>query len=842
MDKTIKVSHLLCAASSLVLFSSATFATTLQPIHPPKNKQVQAQANHTRRHKKPPADLSTELVKYNKLKQSDPSAAAIYLEFLMKKYQQHPDLQKAKSQELAENPADKAPIQNDGSEQVAPQTTLIQAPSDLTSNNNPANPSPEDSAATQPQPNTSPSLPTPTSPARITLPEPLTDKPQQPTLTPVLKTQPATSATSTPALTKTTAPDVTSSAAPKPAATPIKTTTPAATPSEPAAKTTAPAVTSAVPEPVATMLNTFFTLKKQNPQKAQAYLLKLIETYPRNVTAQIELGYQLIDQNQLLAALKTFQYAQQLAPEDQFITLQIAYLYASTSSIDKAKSTFNALVQSSNSAVAKKAKVALAQLTQKGRIKTISARPTGAPLPGKSATKQTAMVSRKTPAAHEMLSTFFALKKLDPKKAREYLMKIIELHPNNVTARLELGYFQVDEGKLYDALATFKTAQKLDPKDQYVTLQIAYLYSGLNQQDKANPLFETLATSKNPTIAKKAKAALSKRKTAASPQTPTPAVAAQTVVAQPAAIPTPRPRKKAKTPVYNAPSVTPRKPANTPRDVALTNTVFSEGKVLAQPHRTHSKLLPNPWFADVYAAPFYTGRFNTVILPVDARFGLAFGPYNQWNVYGRARATRDTESGLGAVGLPQTINNNLVILSAGLSFKPFKDFPFKLYGELGRAYQIVSQPGVTKRWHEYNQVGANFFIPWGDGQPDTAFVRRFVWKPWGDLYADVSYYSFFANFIGQAHARQGLRFFEAGNTSVSAYLVGYYYFDSKGLFVNNILDLGVGMQLIPYNKVNLAFRVEQLHGWYIRRSGPIANPNASEYNDTRVDAEFFMHF
>ena len=249
------------------------------------------------------------------------------------------------------------------------------------------------------------------------------------------------------------------------------------------------------------------------------------------------------------------------------------------------------------------------------------------------------------------------------------------------------------------------------------------------------------------------------------------------------------------------------------------------------------KFLPHPWFADLYYAPIWRGRFRNLIHPVKFRFGAQLGEHNQTEVYGFVRYTRDTRSAGGTI--PDIYEDNAAIFGVGISFRPFIKVPMYWYAELGRAYDLIDRN--RSRWQRDFRVGATGYQRWGRGDFCVPGLH-FPFKQVGDFYGDVSFYSRFDDdIIGQFRVRQGLRVLEWGKSSVNAYLKGQYFFDTNYEFYNNVFEFGPGISLKPYNRLPIVLRVERLRSQYVPVSSPSPRPyKSNHYVETRVEAELYL--
>lgn len=246
-----------------------------------------------------------------------------------------------------------------------------------------------------------------------------------------------------------------------------------------------------------------------------------------------------------------------------------------------------------------------------------------------------------------------------------------------------------------------------------------------------------------------------------------------------------------------------------------------------------TKILPAPFFADLYFSPYYMSRFHNAIFPLIARAGMTFGPNQQGQVYTFVRATRDTRSANGR--LPSIYADDSVVVGVGTRYQPLKALPIFAYMEIGEAYQFVKLNNRT--WDSDFRIGAFGYDNWG-ALPQYAENLSFPLKQTGQVYGDVAYYTRYQNdTIATLSVRQGVRAAEYHYSAMNAYLRARVYLDTKGYFYNNLIEFGPGVSFTPDQRWNATVRLEALHGYYFPVNGPMVNPYGSNYNDIQVQFE-----
>ena len=162
--------------------------------------------------------------------------------------------------------------------------------------------------------------------------------------------------------------------------------------------------------------------------------MTLIKEYPTNVTAQLEMGYLLIQAKKNKEAIPYFQTAQKLDPSNHQTKRQLAYLLEETQN----------------------------KTNQKGASK----------------------------APTTLIDQFYALKKTNPEQAEALLRKIIQQNPCDLKANLEMAYLLNSQKRSKEAICYFQVAEILDPCNYEVKLEIAYLLNGLQRNRDAYYKFQ----------------------------------------------------------------------------------------------------------------------------------------------------------------------------------------------------------------------------------------------------------------------------------------------------------------------------------------------------------------
>ena len=253
----------------------------------------------------------------------------------------------------------------------------------------------------------------------------------------------------------------------------------------------------------------------------------------------------------------------------------------------------------------------------------------------------------------------------------------------------------------------------------------------------------------------------------------------------------------------------------------------------------HTKLLPAPYFGEVFLSPYHSSRFHDWIIPVNARAGCVFGDKGQFELYFGLRANRDTKSKSGAI--PIILSDNVGILSAGARVRPLAALPLSLYAEYGAAYDLLDRN--RNRSRSDTRAGILLWQDWIQPSPLYGPSLQFPFRLLGDVYGDASYYSRYdANIITYLRLREGLRVAQKGHGALDVLGQAWGVVDRNKDFFNNIIEVGPVVQFTPDVRYGLVLRFMSMYGTYIRRAVASFNPYNVHYTDNRCELDYFWRF
>jgi hypothetical protein len=393
--------------------------------------------------------------------------------------------------------------------------------------------------------------------------------------------------------------------------------------------------------------------------------------------------------------------------------------------------------------------------------------------------------------ADAVLNRFYALRARNPGAARAVLEQGIRRFPRDQRMQLELGYFVLGQGDKRRALRAFRAAVGLTPGRADLWRQIGYIEIDLANIPAALEAFEESLR-------------LEPENEPARMQT--------------AYLQDQLGRKRAAARNFRAVI-----PSRDPKLAEESCAAYSN--LRGQP----GKILPNPFFAEYYAAPEYRTHFGVTVIPFDARAGASFGEKTIVEPYVGVRLTHDSRSGNGVFG-PQIYYDNALVPSLGLRIQPHVSIPISLFVEGGAGYDLIERG--RNRWRDDLRGGFVGYYEWNMGLACPLRVT-FPFRPIFDFYADGVYFTRYQNFISYARARPGVRFVETPDISLDAYALVAATTDTKGLVDNRQLETGGGLALRLYPLYGLTLRAEGVQVFRLRNSG---------YTDFRFRIEHTIRF
>ena len=256
-------------------------------------------------------------------------------------------------------------------------------------------------------------------------------------------------------------------------------------------------------------------------------------------------------------------------------------------------------------------------------------------------------------------------------------------------------------------------------------------------------------------------------------------------------------------------------------------------------------------WGEAYASGDYHGRFGSVVGYGYLRTGT-YVPQARWlQPYVSFQFAADTKSGAGAF---QTIvADNSVGVYGGIRAQLFSTEYLFLYIQGGGNADLLDRRNDGE-WCGDFQAGIYGYKAWGPGvnwkrltltdddADDEEGCCSFdpFWRGdwWVDAGLDFSYYDRFDSWLGYAQVREGLRLAQFGNNvALDAYLMENFAWDVKGVYTDNLFEIGPGLRLVytPSRNWQVVLRTEWAEGIYFGRDyNNTKGSTGSTYDDFRA--------
>lgn len=637
------------------------------------------------------------------------------------------------------------------------------------------------------------------------------------------------------------------------------------------------------------LMNRHYLLKKSNPSAAKNALIIILEQDKNYLPALKQLVEIHIEDHHEQQALPLLIRLHQLSPQDQQITFQLGLVYYALGDWDKAYIIFSELKENPTSKFKEKAHNALDSMSSYIPYYRSHSLQLGNP---------SIQTSPPIKLNYIILSLFYQLQKTQPQEAEQLLFLLDATNTDNNLIPLEMGYYLLHKNATEQAVPYFLQAYNLKPTPE-LALQLAYLYANQKQNKQAEAFYKLAMQSTDSetqkaayenyrllhntprTITQNTKKPLSKEnqlmdkfyslkksdKTAAWKLI-------QHIIQQ-----HPDNLSALKEGGYLAADLKKRNEAinyftmaynlSYEADLAMqlgylydqpinkrilstdkywayhyfnlaTHTLDKPLELRAQNAMTNlsgqqTKIMPKPYFSEVFFDPFSQNRFGLTVRPLVGRLGIEHDNRWQSKTYFVFRRTQDNKS-INSGQIPQIYEDNVQILGIGEQITPFYSMPLVFFFEAGRAYDLVDRD--RDRWRNDVRSGLIYYNEFG-ARPAYFEHLTANCNYYSTVYGDFTYFSRYNNnFIATVKTHQGLRLLQYRSSQFNFFLSGRVIEDTNRDFFNNIAEIGPGIGFIPFNRYKIQLRFEHINGLYLPVHG--ANPYGKYYTNNTVQLFYYI--
>lgn len=216
-------------------------------------------------------------------------------------------------------------------------------------------------------------------------------------------------------------------------------------------------------------------------EESAAAFEQILASDPENRTAHLELGYLKARLGNWPDAVRNLRAVSEKEPQNLRLHLDLGYALQHVGQLNGAMEEFRTADQPGE--LQSQAQGALEALRQLRR----------------------AQISRRDAYLNQ---GYAELRRENRAAARESFARALAEDPDNATILAQIGYLAMAEGNLSLAVEKFETARRHATHDYSLPLQLGYIYDRLHETAKADEAFRLALASPDPSIRRKAQAAL----------------------------------------------------------------------------------------------------------------------------------------------------------------------------------------------------------------------------------------------------------------------------------------------------------------------------------------------
>lgn len=246
-------------------------------------------------------------------------------------------------------------------------------------------------------------------------------------------------------------------------------------------------------------LREYYKMRRECIDRAQEELERILEADPDNGAANLEIAYLHLNQQRYQEALPYLHKVDGLlGGTDPKIALQIAYTYDKLGEDDLTIDYFREAAEGDDPNISAQAQKELELRTRPWRAR-VREEEKPCPVDQEQAVTVTPDLEEQEAKGDSALNEFYELRRECRKASQSELQRILREDPDNKTAHLELAYMYLGQFKYRKALPHLLKVHELDEgKDPKLTLQIAYTYDIVGEEDLADEFYRAVAQSDDP--------------------------------------------------------------------------------------------------------------------------------------------------------------------------------------------------------------------------------------------------------------------------------------------------------------------------------------------------------
>lgn len=644
----------------------------------------------------------------------------------------------------------------------------------------------------------------------------------------------------------------------------------ALSPDEEIAKPASEALKNAKENVLHPSLNTYYDLKNEKEhKKAQDELQRILELDPTYHTANLEMGYHLLNEHKEIEALAFFLKAYE-STQDPDIALEVGTLYEDLNLLEDAKRYYELAVESKDTEIKEKAEESITRVNDK--------------------------------FLHPTLTFYYELQKAKQySESHDELERVLNVDPDSNDAHIEMGYHLLNAQKKKESIPHFLKSYELS-QDHEIGLQLAHVYDEIHDLENAKHYFELASLSDDPDIKKEAEEGLKR----VNEELLHPSLAIYYQLKEAHKLKGARAEierilkvdpnskaanlemayllipdhKQAESIPYLKKAYEVDKDPQIALEIAYAYEVLEhhdlseryfhlaalgedpEVKINAekaleeksiQLGGRHGKTSIFHPFMDFYSEATLYSRFSNWVSLMDAKIGLNIDECQNDQLYLQMRYVQDTRSksadcsdlinpinvNQGFVGeAPIVLDDPLFLVAGGYRHRFFKNHGLYAYITLGIAYDLIYRLRSINRGDL--RAGVNYYGDWDKEAilPHCSYCFNHI----GNYYFDFSYYSRYRYWIGYSTLKEGVRLIDRPCSQINAYVRLFGAVDTKGEYFNNVVEIGPYLEVIPLKPFPIQLAAYWVQGFYYRNGGTSKNPYGPAYTDFRIQGTVSTSF
>ena len=219
------------------------------------------------------------------------------------------------------------------------------------------------------------------------------------------------------------------------------------------------------------------------------------------------------------------------------------------------------------------------------------------------------------------------------------------------------------------------------------------------------------------------------------------------------------------------------------------------------------------WFKRTYhPQTLFQRDFEDIVYQFKVRYGRFLDTNKKISSYLFMHIDGDTKSKGGSI--PIIYSDNYMGVGLGVDYRPIVST--RIFGEFSLENNLLSSD--RDRYESNYRLGLEYYKQFGKGLDISCsydFLINYRW--FADIYLSTIFYSRYEdNVIAQQVSRIGTQIVNYRYSNLLVYLREGITADTNGDFYNNIIEIGPGLEMKPYQEVPFSVRLEYRFSKYFK--------------------------